>query len=69
MNSRFQEIIHPIQSVNNVKIQVIELAWFSGGKSFDVYAVSDGGTVGDCLTEVESFDTYPTDEQIANVLP
>lgn len=49
--------------VNGTEVIVVELVW-NGivGRSFDVYVQ------GECLTEDQSFDFYPTDVQIAALL-
>lgn len=64
---KYTEIFHPEQIVNGTQIQVVELVWKDGGQSFDVYKTKDLGLMV-LLTDDESFDNYPTDEQIANLL-
>lgn len=52
------------QEVDGVLVQVRRLVWSDGGLSFEVHRVSDGAD----LTEMECFDSYPTDEQIRALL-
>lgn len=57
------------RTVAGVKVQVWELIWRSGGRSYDV-TVNTGENQEDQneLTTEESFDTVPTDEQITDLL-
>jgi hypothetical protein len=60
-----REIGHAPFTVLGEQYAVLELVWNGDvGRSFDLVRVSDS-TV---LTEDESFDSYPTDEQIADTL-
>ena len=61
------EVFHPEQTVNGATVQVVELVWADGGRSFDVYEVKEFGLML-LLTEAESFDCYPTYEQISALL-
>lgn len=66
-----ENISHPISKINGVLIQVNERIWTDGRRSFDVFMVGsmdilDYSDI--CLTVNESFDSYPTDAQIANLL-
>ena len=51
-------------TVNDTVVQITELVWADGGRSFEVWRVSDEAD----LTSNECFDEFPTDEQIAAVL-
>lgn len=65
---------HPVKMVDGILVQVTEQTWDDGDKSFDVDEVttdSDTQEIIDSeeLTIDESFDTYPTDDEIRTVLP
>jgi hypothetical protein len=55
---------HGHRTVEGTEVEVWELTWNGGGRSFEVIRVSDGKD----LTEQGAFDTLPTDEQIADLL-
>ena len=50
--------------VNGTDVTVFEVVWKDGGRSFEVETFG-----GIDLTEGNSFDAMPTDEQIAAILP
>lgn len=51
--------------VDGVEVRVTELVWSCGGRSFEVHTTSDGRD----LTEDECFAAFPTDAQLAALLP
>lgn len=53
------------RTVKATVVEIIELVWNDGGRSFEVYTV----TTGEDLTVDECFDTMPTDDQIAALIP
>jgi hypothetical protein len=61
------EMVYPITTINFATVRVLEQIWSDGGKSFDVYTCDANGDLTDCLTQTESFDSYPTAEQIADL--
>jgi hypothetical protein len=66
-----EKIDHPIRTVNGVPIQVSELVWTNGGRSFDVFVVVNEDVLdysAVCLTMSASLDDYPTDAQIIDLL-
>lgn len=63
------EALHDRENVDGIAIVIQEQTWRSGGKSFDVWEVDIDGEWGECLTEAESFDMMPTDDEIRTVLP
>lgn len=60
-----REIDHESFEIDGVKYVVRELVWNGiEGRSYDLYRVADDVV----LTEDESFDAYPTDAEVAEVL-
>lgn len=65
---------HPVKMIDGILVQVTEITWDNGGKSFDVDEVTVDQETQEVLdneelTIAESFDTYPTDDEIRSVLP
>lgn len=63
MGRIIREIDRGTRSINSTEITLTELVWDNGGRSFDVHL-----TDGTMLTELESFDTMPGDEQLLDLL-
>lgn len=59
------EVDHGRRVVDGVPVRVTEIVWNGGGRSFDV-CTDDGRQV--LLTEDESLDALPDDEEIAVLL-
>ncbi len=55
---------HGVRTVNGTEVRISELVWRSGGSSWQVHRVWDDVD----LTEAESFDSEPTDDDIAALL-
>jgi hypothetical protein len=53
-----------VRSVGGVAVRITELVWNGGARSFDVLRVADDAD----LTEDGSFDAFPTDAQISDLL-
>jgi hypothetical protein len=52
------------RTINDIEVHLTELVWDDDGRSFEVHHADTGAD----LTEDGCFDTWPTDEQIADLL-
>ncbi len=64
MNRIIREIDRGTRTVNGVQVHITELVWHDEGRSFEVHRTDTGAD----LTEDGCFDTWPTDDQIADLL-
>jgi hypothetical protein len=64
MDKIIREIDRGTRVVAGVDVRITELVWDDGARSVDVHRVDTD----ELLTEDESFDQMPTDEQIAVLL-
>ena len=64
MGKIIREVDRGTRVVADVEFGITELIWDDGARSFDVYRVDTE----ELLTETESFDAEPTDEQIRALL-
>ncbi len=64
MNRVTREIDRGTRTVDGVQVQITELVWADEGRSFEVHRTDTGAD----LTEDGCFDTWPTDEEITDLL-
>jgi hypothetical protein len=60
-----EEVDHGTRQIDGVDVAIVETIWNGGGRSFDVYIDGAGDVL---LTEDESLDAMPSDDQIACLL-
>jgi hypothetical protein len=59
-----EETSRGLVTVDGVEVEIYELLWNGGGRSYDVYRTDTGA----CLTEDESLDEMPGHGQLATLL-